>query len=63
MHTHVVISNKTLTALDRKWRSLDSRAMYAWAVAVSELHQAVFADHLTRALGVDWEPSSFYAVS
>ncbi|WP_199904985.1 MobF family relaxase [Nocardioides sediminis] len=58
LHTHVVISNKTLTVLDRKWRSLDSRAMYGWAVAVSELHQAVFADHLTRALGVDWEPRS-----
>jgi conjugative relaxase-like TrwC/TraI family protein len=58
LHTHVVISNKTLTALDRKWRSLDSRAMHAWAVIVSELHQAVFADHLTRALGVDWEPRS-----
>ena len=58
LHTHVVISNKTLTSIDRKWRSLDSQAMYAWAVAVSELHQAVFADHLTRALGVDWEPRS-----
>ncbi|MDF1606276.1 MobF family relaxase [Nocardioides sp. YIM 152315] len=58
LHTHVIVSNKTLSALDRKWRSLDSRAMYAWAVAVSELHQAVFADHLTRALGVGWEPRS-----
>lgn len=58
LHTHVVISNKTLTSIDRKWRSLDSRAMHAWAVAVSELHQAVFADHMTRALGVDWEPRS-----
>ncbi|MBM7509682.1 conjugative relaxase-like TrwC/TraI family protein [Nocardioides salarius] len=58
LHTHVVISNKTLTSIDRKWRSLDSQAVYAWAVAVSELHQAVFADHLTRALGVDWEPRS-----
>lgn len=58
LHTHVVISNKTLTSIDRKWRSLDSQAMYAWAVAVSELHQGVFADHLTRALGVDWEPRS-----
>ncbi|MGN6250270.1 MAG: MobF family relaxase [Marmoricola sp.] len=58
LHTHVVISNKTLTAIDHKWRSLDSRAMHAWAVSVSELHQAVFADHLTRALGVGWEPRS-----
>jgi len=58
LHTHVVISNKVLTALDRKWRSLDSHAMYAWGVSASELHQAVFADHLARLLGVAWEPRS-----
>ena len=58
LHTHVVISNKVLTARDHKWRSLDSHAMYAWGVSASELHQAVLADHLTRALGVEWEPRS-----
>ncbi len=30
--------------------------MYAWGVSASELHQAVLVDHLTRALGVEWEP-------
>lgn len=55
LHTHVVISNKVQTVLDGKWRSLDGRPMHAAVVALSELHEAVFADHLTRALGVGWE--------
>lgn len=55
LHTHVVISNKVQTVLDGKWRSLDSRPMHAATVALSELHEAVFADHLTRMLGVEWE--------
>lgn len=55
LHTHVVISNKVQTALDGKWRSLDSRPMHGATVALSELHEAVFADHLTRMLGVEWE--------
>lgn len=55
LHTHVVISNKVQTVLDNEWRSLDSRPMHAATVAISELHEAVFADHLTRVLGVEWE--------
>lgn len=55
LHTHVVISNKVKTAQDGKWRSLDGRPMHAAVVALSELHEAVFADHMTRAFGVEWE--------
>ncbi len=55
LHTHVVISNKVQTAHDGKWRSLDGRPLHAATVALSELHEAVFADHLTRAFGVEWE--------
>ncbi|GAA3871226.1 hypothetical protein GCM10022381_12920 [Leifsonia kafniensis] len=55
LHTHVVISNKVRTAFDEKWRSLDGRPMHAAVVALSEMHEAVFADHLGRALGVEWE--------
>ncbi|WP_350353371.1 MobF family relaxase [Microbacterium sp. A8/3-1] len=55
LHTHVIISNKVQTVLDNKWRSLDGRPMHASVVALSELHEAVFADHLTRVLGVSWE--------
>ena len=54
-HTHVVVSNKVRTVFDGKWRSLDGRPLHAATVAISELHNAVFADHLTRALGVGWE--------
>ena len=55
LHTHVVISNKAKTVLDGRWRSLDGRPMYAVVVALSELHEAVFADHMTRTFGVSWE--------
>ncbi|AQP46100.1 conjugal transfer protein [Tessaracoccus flavus] len=55
LHTHVVISNKAKTVIDGKWRSLDGRPMHAAVVALSELHEAVFADHMTRTFGVSWE--------
>ncbi len=55
LHTHVVISNKVQTVLDGKWRSLDGRPMHAAVVALSELHEAVFADYMTRTFGVEWE--------
>ena len=55
LHTHVVISNKVQTVRDGKWRSLDGRPLHAATVALSELHEAVFADHLTRTFGVEWE--------
>ncbi len=56
LHTHVVIANKAMTVIDGKWRSLDGRPLHSATVALSELHEAAFADRLTRALGVDWEP-------
>lgn len=55
LHTHVVISNKVQTLLDGKWRSLDGRPMHAAVVALSELHESLLADALTRSLGVRWE--------
>jgi conjugative relaxase-like TrwC/TraI family protein len=55
LHTHVVISNKVQTVFDGKWRSLDGRPMHAAVVALSELHESLFADALTRSLGVRWE--------
>lgn len=56
LHTHVVVSNKVQTVLDDKWRSLDGRPLHAAVVALSELHEAIFTDELTRALGVGWQP-------
>jgi conjugative relaxase-like TrwC/TraI family protein len=55
LHTHVVVSNKVRTVFDGKWRSLDGRPLHAATVALSELHTALFADQMTRALGVGWE--------
>ncbi|MEU1970780.1 MobF family relaxase [Microbacterium sp. NPDC019599] len=55
LHTHVVVSNKVQTALDGKWRSLDGRPLHAAVVALSELHESIFSDELTRTLGVGWE--------
>ncbi len=34
---------------------LGRRPLHAATVALSELHEAVYADHLTRMLGVEWE--------
>jgi len=55
LHTHVVISNKVETVRDGKWRAIDGAPLHAWVVALSELHEASFSDHLTRTLGVGWE--------
>lgn len=55
LHTHVVISNKVKTAQDGKWRTLDSRPMHRAVVAISEMYNAVLADHLTRTFGLGWE--------
>lgn len=55
LHTHVVISSKVRTKLDGKWRSLVGRPIHAAVVALSELHEAVFADHMTRIFGVGGE--------
>ncbi|POH66069.1 MobF family relaxase [Cryobacterium zongtaii] len=55
LHTHVVISNKVQAVLDGRWRSLDGRPMHAAVVALSELHETLFADALTRSICVRWE--------
>lgn len=55
LHTHVVISNKVQTLQDGRWRALDGTPLHGWVVALSELHEASFSDHLTRTLGVGWE--------
>lgn len=55
LHTHVVVSNKVRTVFDGKWRSLDSRPMFASVVALSEHYNAVLADILQRSFGLEWE--------
>ncbi|MGO1316269.1 MAG: MobF family relaxase [Cellulomonadaceae bacterium] len=55
LHTHVVVSNKAMTATDRKWRTLDGQPVHASVVALSEYYNAVLADRLTAAIGVGWD--------
>ena len=55
LHTHVVISNRVKATCDGQWRTIDGAPLHTWTVAASELHEAIFSDHLTRTLGVDWE--------
>jgi conjugative relaxase-like TrwC/TraI family protein len=55
LHTHVVISNKVQAVLDGRWRAIDGRPMHAAVVALSELHETLFADALSRSVNVNWE--------
>jgi conjugative relaxase-like TrwC/TraI family protein len=55
LHTHLVVSNKVLTVWDQRWRSLDSRPVHAAVTGLSAHYNAVLADRLGRALGVEWE--------
>ncbi|WP_447924965.1 MobF family relaxase [Georgenia muralis] len=55
LHTHVVVSNKVMTAHDGQWRTLDSRAVHHAIVALSEHYNAVLADRLTGTFGLSWE--------
>ncbi|MER7245819.1 MobF family relaxase [Kribbella sp. NPDC000426] len=54
LHTHVVVANR-VQGPDGTWRTLDGRVLYRAAVAMSEIHNVLLADHLTRRLGVNWE--------
>lgn len=55
LHTHVVISNKVLTVMDERWRSLDGRPVFASRTGLSEHYNALLADRLARDVGVEWE--------
>lgn len=53
LHTHVVVANRVQTS-DGVWRSLDSKTLHRYTVALSELHEGVVQDLLTERLGVGW---------
>jgi len=55
LHTHVVVSNKVLTQMDGRWRSLDGRPVFSSRTGLSEHYNALLADRLTREVGVEWE--------
>jgi conjugative relaxase-like TrwC/TraI family protein len=53
LHVHVVVANK-VQGPDGQWRSVDGRTIHAAAVTVSELHDTLLADEVTRRLPVAW---------
>lgn len=55
VHTHVIVANKVLTVMDRRWRSLDGRTVFASRTGLSALYDALLADRLARDLGIEWE--------
>jgi conjugative relaxase-like TrwC/TraI family protein len=55
LHTHLVVANRVQTVDDGVWRTLDSRALHASIVAVSEYYNALLADKITARLGLGWE--------
>ena len=55
LHTHVVVSNKVLTVMDDRWRSLDGRPVFASRTGLSEHYNALLADRVARDIGVEWE--------
>jgi energy-coupling factor transporter ATP-binding protein EcfA2 len=55
LHTHVVIANRAQGLRDGRWRTLDSRALHAAVVGLSEHYNAVLSDRLAGVLGVAWE--------
>ncbi|HZT66199.1 MAG TPA: MobF family relaxase [Acidimicrobiales bacterium] len=54
LHHHVVVLNRAQTASDGRWRTLDSRGLHTWVVALSERHVGVVEDLLTERFGVAW---------
>ncbi|TCN30658.1 conjugative relaxase-like TrwC/TraI family protein [Kribbella orskensis] len=54
LHTHLVIANR-VQGIDGRWRTLDGRVLFGAAVALSEIHNVLLADELTRRLGTQWE--------
>ncbi|MDG4756221.1 MobF family relaxase [Micromonospora sp. WMMD718] len=50
LHTHVAIANRVKTA-DGKWRTIDSRALHAAAVSMSEQYNAAVVHTVAERLG------------
>ncbi|MEO6413858.1 MAG: MobF family relaxase, partial [Pedococcus sp.] len=58
LHTHVVVLNRAQSIVDGAWKTLDSKALFAASVGMSELYNGLLADELTRDLGWAWVPES-----
>ncbi len=58
LHTHVVVLNRAQSVVDGAWKTLDSKALFAASVGMSELYNGLLADELTRDLGWAWVPEA-----
>jgi len=54
LHSHLAVANR-VQGEDGIWRALDARLLHAAGVAMSELYDTLYADELTRRLGVTWQ--------
>lgn len=54
LHHHVVVLNRAQTVSDGRWRTLDSRSMHKWIVALSERHVGLVEDLMSERFGVAW---------
>jgi hypothetical protein len=50
-----VVWNKAQAVSDGRWRTLDSRALHPWVVALSELHVDLVEELMTQRFGVAWQ--------
>ena len=55
LHHHCVVLNRAQAQSDGAWRTLDSKALHPWVVALSERHSGVVEDLMTERFGVAWK--------
>ncbi|MBW3642699.1 MAG: relaxase domain-containing protein, partial [Actinobacteria bacterium] len=55
LHHHVIVLNRAQATSDGRWRTLDSRGLHPWVVALSERHVGVIEDLMTERFGVAWD--------
>jgi len=54
VHHHLVVLNRAQAVSDGAWRTLDSKALHPWVVALSERHAGIVEDLMTERFGVAW---------
>ena len=55
VHHHCVVLNRAQAQSGGAWRTLDSKALHPWVVALSERHTGVVEDLMTERFGVAWK--------
>jgi conjugative relaxase-like TrwC/TraI family protein len=55
LHHHVVVLNRAQAVSDGRWRTLDSRGLHPWIVALSERHVGLVEDLMSERFGLAWK--------